>query len=423
MVNSGYVTMAGTKITIATAAAITLGVTLLLASIGRIPAFATHAVTQLHSRRLSVNMDRVEAELQETGNILERILHAQPRCHASRSNDGQWVPRERRPSYPCCSWDTANDRFHTHSNNDGKRQCGAPWSRRKREKLRMSRLSGAASTYSRSYAFSGGFGCGCKDPADRGTRGERVAADWVPARCSIAPFSAARFCTLLGRRSILVVGDSTMQQAAAALMNAIHFGAQNASSRVGSWSEDARREGAGEAPGCHRQIFTSLSDTLIAEQLGARNRGVHWTTHVAEHDIVLLSAGAHIHGANGTADFQRVFREVRSAARTEFPTKRILWKTQSPGGCTAKLGDAAQYSATEEAEGWGEFRERDEWVLSDAVRAEAPPNFDVIDVRPLYLRGDDHSESDCLHFCNAGDDALHLIPRLLQNWLEGLDEA
>ena len=204
-----------------------------------------------------------------------------------------------------------------------------------------------------------------------------------------------------------------MQQAAAALINAIHFGAHN-----GTWSEDVRRKRVNEAPGCHRQIRSTLSDTLVDEWLGAMNRGAHWTAHVAEFDIVLLSTGAHIHGVNGTADFQRVFCDVRRAAREMFPQKQILWKTQSPGGCTAKLGMVPKYSAKEVADGWGAFRERDEWVLSDEVRAEAPPNFGVIDVRPLYLRGDDHSESDCLHFCNAGNDALRLIPRLLQHWLD-----
>ena len=324
-----------------------------------------------------------------------------PRCRASGSNDGRWVRREWRPSYPCCSHDVPNAPKYTLSNNDGERQCGS------KTQFLWKHQTGA------SYAFSGGHGCECKDPADRGIRGERAAADWVPARCSIAPFSAARFCELLGRRTVLIIGDSTMLQAAAALKNAIHFGAYN-----GTVSEDVRTERVDEVPGCHRQIRFTLSDTLVHKNLGAMNRGAHWTRNVAGHDIVLLSAGAHIHGVNGTADFQRVFRDVRSGARERFPQTQFLWKTQSPGGCTAKLGPGPKFSALEVERGWGEFRARDEWVLSDEVRAEAPPNFGVIDVRPLYLRGDDHTERDCLHFCNTGNDALRLIPRLLQHWLD-----
>jgi len=51
----------------------------------------------------------------------------------------------------------------------------------------------------------GGNGCSCKGWVDR--------YFWEPARCSLATWNASQFCDALGGRTILFVGDSTMQQA------------------------------------------------------------------------------------------------------------------------------------------------------------------------------------------------------------------
>ena len=51
---------------------------------------------------------------------------------------------------------------------------------------------------------------------------EMVTARWVPHQCQLLPWSANHFCSTLGNRSIMFVGDSTMHQVATTLMNAMY---------------------------------------------------------------------------------------------------------------------------------------------------------------------------------------------------------
>ena len=55
------------------------------------------------------------------------------------------------------------------------------------------------------------------DPARR----EQLSLLWAPSRCRLRDFSAAAFCAALGDRTLLLVGDSTMQQLASVLMNGL----------------------------------------------------------------------------------------------------------------------------------------------------------------------------------------------------------
>tara|TARA_B110000208_G_scaffold185282_1_gene240239 strand:- start:587 stop:1438 length:852 start_codon:yes stop_codon:yes gene_type:complete len=82
--------------------------------------------------------------------------------------------------------------------------------------------------------------------------------------------------------------------------------------------------------------------------------------------------------------------------------------------------------------GWERFPRRDAWTvgrLRDTV-------VEVLDVRPLYLRGDAYVErvvfpdgtismrSDCLHMCNTGRDPLaRLVPPMLMHMLERWAES
>ena len=62
----------------------------------------------------------------------------------------------------------------------------------------------------------GGNACAC-DPARR----EQLSLLWEPSGCKLREFSAEAFCTALGDRTLLLVGDSTMQQLASVLMNGL----------------------------------------------------------------------------------------------------------------------------------------------------------------------------------------------------------
>jgi len=63
---------------------------------------------------------------------------------------------------------------------------------------------------------------------------------WTSPETGLLPFfDANETCNRLGRRTVLFIGDSTSQQAASTLMNALGRG------------------------GCHTQVYSALSDTLM----------------------------------------------------------------------------------------------------------------------------------------------------------------
>ena len=206
-------------------------------------------------------------------------------------------------------------------------------------------------------------------------------------------FNADDACRLLGNRTVLVLGDSTMAQASSALHNAFLPG------------------------GCQQNIINVLSDTLVKRSLGHMNRGPHWTTAVDRvgPDIVIYSFGAHITGEHL---FKEVFNEtLAEMSRMEAETNssiRFVYKTQSPGGCSRTISserpDRAAASYPPEALKYQHamFHGRDLYAIGQLKSRGRL----FLDMRMLYSRGDAHPGSaawpksgwktDCLHFCSPG---------------------
>ena len=193
--------------------------------------------------------------------------------------------------------------------------------------------------------------------------------------------------------------------------------------------------------------------------------------------IVVLTAGAHIrahihsdeNGKNETmieANFFHLLDEVSRMSKTLLAEQaakgadgvpvRLLWKTQNPPGCTKTISQSKNsksltttttttttdtswrfnyeavtgrtWSAQEIQYSWHRFPQRDAWAV-DLFGASGSSFDALLDMRPLYLRGDAHVErfgvdgnthggnQDCLHFCTGESDPLRLIGRLLQNYL------
>ena len=260
---------------------------------------------------------------------------------------------------------------------------------------------------------------------------------------------------MLGARTILVVGDSTFNQAFRALYNIIVH----------------------DQGGCEARLFFGGSDTLNHQEFGW-NRGVHWLQLMLEvvPDVVVMGGAAHllIRGAKAFIDddtmrewFYNISFDVsalqkfspagaqtnttlhdrpeagiaRSLLSKEVVAKyaargrrpRVFWKTAAPGGChvgivaydnsTSDCFDGAKLSGNKQHWNHDKFLEWDNFVIAQRTMP-------VIDVRMLYWRMDAHisnfsedlseraSESrshkiDCLHF-NMRSRALDTtFPRML----------
>ncbi|KAL7532433.1 hypothetical protein ACHAWF_004136 [Thalassiosira exigua] len=235
--------------------------------------------------------------------------------------------------------------------------------------------------------------------------------EWTSPETGLRPsFDADETCDRLGGRTVMFVGNSTSQQAASTLMNALGKG------------------------GCHAQVYSALSDTLIGVPLGM-NRGKKWHEWPDSlyPDIVVLSVGAHISTKNDAA-FTDVVDQVLNEIdemKDRWPGTVIAWKTQSPGTCTTDIQSPRNATeAFDASPGWhfrwnyNRFRDRDLMLLSKLQERGVP----YLDVRPLYSRSDGHVSSnlppggqiDCLHMCIPG--LLDIISRLFDRLLRELDE-
>lgn len=94
-------------------------------------------------------------------------------------------------------------------------------------------------------AHSGGHGCQCNTNGDA-SKPQLVWQEQSETGSSVIPFNPRSLCNLLGGRRLLLIGDSTIEQAASTLMNAL------------------------VPAGCQGQVWFAPGDTLIHKKLGVR---------------------------------------------------------------------------------------------------------------------------------------------------------
>jgi hypothetical protein len=234
-------------------------------------------------------------------------------------------------------------------------------------------------------------GRGCEKKCRRHFRDEYV---WKSP--NLPPWNPTEFCQLLGpHRRIIMIGDSTMSQAAATLMNAVH--------------------GL-----CQTQLMFFMVDTLIKKPFGVLNRGPHWLEIVRNHsithdgDIVVLTVGAHIVHERDLYKVSALVLQQIVAMKAERPSVTVIYKTQQPGGCTPEIANLSlsplQVGATFDFSrrhnfNYPHFYKYDNTVIGKLQELGIP----YLDMRMLYSRSDAHPSSkrrnlpiDCLHFCSPG---------------------
>lgn len=310
--------------------------------------------------------------------------------------DGVWVKTEfsSNETWPCCGWD--DDIFLRYP-----QECGTS----PMHKVTVNELDKTISFVGTKefFAHSGNNGCSMNCSP---IIGRMISARWMPSECKLPEFDAAHFCNnVLRDRSVLVIGDSTMQQTASVLMNAVHYH-------------------------CPERIRFVIADTLVGRAFGKMNRGQKWSKSVRTFnpDIVLIGAGAHIHTERG---FHTVIQEVYNDFINEFSDKILIWKTVNPGGIPkfTILEEIPDLTDPEIFGKWESFGYLEKWrwdlfplfdrIAKQYFREKGVP---VLDVEPLYYRSDNHPRySIDLHHCTHGNGALRLIPRLLQSLLEQIN--
>ena len=263
-----------------------------------------------------------------------------------------------------------------------------------------------------------------------------MCADWPGSKLSWKPTSATgctppgkwdamAFCKALGKRRMHIMGDSTMFQIAATLINRIVLDASMI-------AQQDNRECAVPTRGnhsvsqqrllqCAGQLSFATVDTLIGRNLGYFNRGEHWTQEVRAQrlgdgpSIVIFGANAHL---GRGVDYPQFLTEV-AAGIPSFMNITFFWATSVPGGCAFRATESPpgagprSWEATmnssyddNSTQNYPEFYSRD-WL---AIRFWAGTHIRIINLLDLHLRPDAHPGSflsetgsrDCLHMCIPG---------------------
>lgn len=201
-------------------------------------------------------------------------------------------------------------------------------------------------------------------------------------------WNSTQFCELLGKRTVLMVGDSTMQQTASTLMSLI-------------------AQSGGE---CAPQITSSCSDLLSAD---ARH---NYDTYVTQQkpDICIVGVGAHLHDFLDLGIVWTEFRNKWNKTVELSPHTKFYYKTMNPGHSSHNFTTTPDEFWYPAPQPFAQYQ----YNLQPQIDAACVENalqlgMHVIDMTPLYLRRDAHSDGQ--HLCLPGP--LNIIGNIVLTML------
>ena len=312
-------------------------------------------------------------------------------------------------SFYCCGWDNNDYLFSPN-------ECGY-----QHYPTRYHNEESYIGSTTSIYTHAGGHACVCDAlneniPKGRWLLNERELYKWIPAYCDLLEWNGLHFCSLLGNRTILLVGDSTMGQTSSTLMNMIksHHGL------------------------CNTQIRFGRTDYLISSD----NHGWGALEFVDEFkpNIAIFNYGAH---GSTIQDIENLWLHFIPQIRKMYhlyPNMTLIWKTQNPGHVNCSLhshihgddGDINKhpinyydpYHSSHKGDyyKWYNFPLFDDISKNNIIYLYEKFNITmkVIDMSPLNFRPDAHARpaQDCLHYCLPGPINLFsiLLLQMLQNY-------
>lgn len=215
---------------------------------------------------------------------------------------------------------------------------------------------------------------------------------WRPSGCEMMPWSASRFCELLGARRVLFVGDSTMRQNAVTLLNTLSAdllpavascAAQLTYIKTYKFRDDQLNE--------TRHTLLALRPHLLVIGIGPH---YHDGLQVLQQDLHLLM---------GT--LQSVLQAWREANITHRLNVAVRSNNYPHVNCSEHLSPvaAAQHIPHHTAYSWHAFSAADKLMKAYADQHRLV----FLDMYPLRLRPDGHpghfgDRTDCLHYCLPG---------------------
>ncbi len=217
-------------------------------------------------------------------------------CTNNSHIHGTWKIRPKldtaQKSFVCCGWDDDDFRWNT-------------------EKCGETKVNGNDLYYGRNTTVlmqTGGHACHCDIKQNhRTTISPREKYEWVPSSCSLLPFNGIQFCNLLGDRTILFIGDSTMQQTFGTIASMI--------SATGGL--------------CGNQLSNARTDFLYFRR--DRHSTMFEYIDLIKPNICIFNAGAHMHDMGDIWDIWEHMKQPWKDMKNKYPDMKLVWKTQNPG--------------------------------------------------------------------------------------------
>jgi hypothetical protein len=251
---------------------------------------------------------------------------------------------------------------------------------------------------------AGGEGCHCD--IHENTRlniSKREKWIWQPIYCDLMEFNATEFCNVLGKRKLLLLGDSTMDQSGVSLVLQLSKSRQPCANQIIyghcnhlKWYSNAD--------------FKNITPSKYDES-------VTYFMNKYDPDIVVFGAGAHYHALDEyelmlktfASDFEDYISQVKPSKSKSLS---VYWKTINPGvlGCIKNAGSGPKpynkqvYTKDNDKYQWRFHPTFDMY----AKRLANELNIRVLDMSPLYNRPDPFhahlgpNKDDCLHQCLPG---------------------
>lgn len=281
---------------------------------------------------------------------------------------------------------------------------------------------GLVSEYSvKLYAHLADHACRC-DFDDRTLVKRREQYRWRPFGCEFPSWNATDFCLYLGKRNIMIIGDSVSMQQCDTLINMIIHADQN----------------------CADQIYCARSNHLISLNSELYNSDLHNFTYYLQSsvlpDIVLISTGAHFQNMTNLFNMtiHLVVAEINELKHNLLRKNQTMpifyWNQISIGHINCHLETEPLQNITflnvqsGDQYHWKYLEKFDE-LARELFLAN---NLSYFDMTPLKYRADGHISSgegmwnlnsykygkDCLHYCAPGP--LDIFSQALQLHLSHL---
>lgn len=201
--------------------------------------------------------------------------------------------------------------------------------------------------------------------------------NWEPTTCSLTKWDSSLLCDLLGYRTILMIGDSTMLQVCRTFVNLLIRDHQN----------------------CTIQFTCIHSNKLVDDYEDMNQRELlHYVRKESPPDFVIFSTAAHY---NNITLFDGVIRETFTkidkfkqdiAVLNQTKIPQFIWMQPTPGhiGCTKNLyplSNLSSFDVGEDKYHWRLFDKFNDLVVGESLQRY---NVSYLDLTPLKYRPDAH---------------------------------